>query len=197
MNFDEKAHIWESISVSQQQAANDLLRLLDIDHNDVVLDAGCGTGYLTEKLFLLSKKTHGIDISKNMVDVASKLRPYIEFQLGNVEELNKLNHYDWIITNAVTYYFNDIPSTFKKFHDALKFGGKYALQSQVLRTPEFTKAFIKLEQDGITAPIFSTFKLPTTILDMPALIKILEDQDFTVRSSKLITNAVIRLIVRN
>lgn len=186
MNFNQKAHLWESISISQQQAANDLVPMLTIKNNEEVLDVGCGTGYLTEKLHKLSKNTYGMDIAENMVKVAKELRPHIHFSLGDAEQLNLKERFDWIITNAVTYYFKDMAGTFKNFHNALKVGGKYALQSQTLMTPQFNYAITKLAQDEITRDIFTTFTLPAQILDIPELVSILEDQAFIIKHTQLI-----------
>ena len=186
MDFNQKAHIWESISLSQKQAADDLIKLLNVQSKDKILDIGCGTGYLTDKLYQLSNYTSGMDNADNMIEVAKELRPHINFFTGDAEELNYDEQYDLITTNAVTYYFKDIAGTFKKFHKALKKNGHYALQSQVLRTPQFSYAFTKLEQDSVTRDVFSTFKLPINILDIPDLVCILKSQNFEIQHTQLI-----------
>jgi trans-aconitate methyltransferase len=186
MNFDEKAHIWETISLSQKQAANDLFGLINAKSDDKIIDVGCGSGYLTEKLYTIANNTVGTDISENMIKVAKTLRPHINFYVSNAENLSQQNQYDWIVTNAVTYYFKDIEGTFKKFFNALKFGGSYALQSQVVRTPEFDIAFKKLEQDQATKNIFSTFRLPIVILTLPQFIEKLEKVGFKIKTAKVI-----------
>ena len=137
MDFNQKAHIWESISFSQKQAADDLFKLLNVQSNDKILDIGCGTCYLTNKIYQISKNTSGMDNAENMIEVAKKLRPHINFFTGDAEELNYDEQYNLITTNAVTYYFKDMAGTFQKFYKALKKHGHYALQSRVLRTPQF------------------------------------------------------------
>ncbi|MBP9742509.1 MAG: methyltransferase domain-containing protein [Burkholderiales bacterium] len=189
MNFNEKAHIWDLISLSQQQAADDLFTLLDIKELDNVLDMGCGTGYLTEKIYNITPNVIGIDKAQNMIKVAQEKRPFIRFNLGDAEQLEIHNCYDWIVTNAVTYYFKDMPGTFSRFYNALKINGSYALQSQVLRTPQFIQAFKKLEEDPITQDIYATFKLPTQILDLSQLVTILKSVKFTIKYAKVINYA--------
>lgn len=186
MNFNEKAHIWDLISLSQQQAADDLFILLDIKESDSVLDMGCGTGYLTEKIYNITSNVIGIDKAQNMITVAKDKRSFINFKVADAEQLEVQNCYDWIVTNAVTYYFKDMAGTFRRFYNALKAGGSYALQSQVLRTPQFTLAFKKLEEDPITQNIYATFKLPTQILDLSQLVDILKSEKFTIKCAKVI-----------
>ena len=56
----------------------------------------------------------------------------------------------------------------------------------MLRTPQFSYAFTKLEQDSVTRDVFSTFKLPINILDIPDLVCILKSQNFEIQHTQLI-----------
>ncbi len=78
--------------------------------NDLVLDAGCGSGYLYPAL----KKTKyiGVDFSQELIKVARKRYPEVSFEKMNILKLNfKDNYFDKIFSIGVLH---QIPSTKKR-----------------------------------------------------------------------------------
>ena len=64
-----------------------------INYNDVVLDFGCGGGYLLKNLVCLDK--HGLEINENAIHEAKK---NLDKVFNNINLLS-LNSYDKIISN--------------------------------------------------------------------------------------------------
>src|SRR5216684_8519408 len=56
-----------------------------------VLDAGCGTGYLSKQLSDRGALVAGIDISERMIDIAREQYPDIEFRVDSCDELRTIN----------------------------------------------------------------------------------------------------------
>ena len=178
MNFNQKASIYEQISTSQKTAADHLYKIMEIENNQKILDVGCGTGYLTN-LLSQGTKTAGIDISPQMIEKAKELRPHINFYVFDAEQITEINEYDWIVTNAVTYYLKDFDNTLIRFHNALKLYGKYAIQAQTEVTPQFLAAMSFLLKDNFTKFYFSKFKLK---LNQPNINELLQKLINTLRT---------------
>ncbi len=186
MNFDEKATIYEEISISQKIAAEHLLSMMDISSDDSILDVGCGTGYLTDLIYKKAKNIQGIDLSSQMIEQAQLLRPHIHFSVFNAEKLDEYAKYNWIVTNAVTYYFKDLQGTLRKFYNALKENGRYALQAQTTVTPQFTKAMTGLLNCQITRAYFANFKLLINHLNINEFLALLISLGFTIQKAEMI-----------
>ncbi len=98
----------------------------DIDEH-VILDAGCGNGYLSIKLVLetRAKQIIGVDLSSNMVKIANeniqrrikddKDQQRIKIQQDSVTELKSIedNSIDLIISNYVLMDTPDLDSVIK------------------------------------------------------------------------------------
>ncbi|MBP9742512.1 MAG: methyltransferase domain-containing protein [Burkholderiales bacterium] len=186
MNFDQKAEIYEKISISQQQAAIKLLSMMKIEPQHQVLDVGCGSGYLTELMSNLSSSVSGFDIAEKMIIEAQKLRPTINFFIADADAFCNYEAYDWIVTNAVTYYFKNLPNTLSNFYLSLKPNGCYALQAQTEVTPQFLQAMSGLWNDPVTAQLYSKFQLPINQLKFDEFIQVLTSAGFVIEDAQMV-----------
>src|SRR5215475_11871826 len=68
-----------------------------------VLDAGCGTGYLSKKLHDRGARVTGIDFSKRMIEIVRAQHPDMDFSVDSCSELRTLDdeHFDLVIANYV------------------------------------------------------------------------------------------------
>src|SRR5438552_14516034 len=73
-----------------------------------VLDAGCGTGYLSKKLRDRGALVTGIDFSERMIEIARATHPDIGFRVDSCSELRTIGdeHFDVVIAN---YVLMDVP----------------------------------------------------------------------------------------
>lgn len=58
-----------------------------VDGHDLVLDAGCGPGHLTDLLARLGRSVRGVDLSPAMVELARSNRPDLSFEVGSILDL--------------------------------------------------------------------------------------------------------------
>jgi 2-polyprenyl-3-methyl-5-hydroxy-6-metoxy-1,4-benzoquinol methylase len=68
-----------------------------------VLDAGCGTGYLSKKLCDQGAHVTGIDFSERMIEIARAHYPAMDFRVDSCTQLATIDdeHFDLVIANYV------------------------------------------------------------------------------------------------
>ena len=94
------------------------------------LDAGCGNGrdckYINQKGF----KVKGIDLSKEMLVIAKKMVPKVDFEVMDITNITYSdNSYDGIISNCSFFHIpvEELPKTLNSFSKILKPNGKLLL----------------------------------------------------------------------
>lgn len=94
-----------------------------------VLDAGCGTGYLTQKLFEKGAAATGVDFSERMLEVARRNYPHLEFLLDSCTTLSTLPdaHFDLLVSNYMLMDTPDLEETVQAFYRVLKPNGNAVL----------------------------------------------------------------------
>ncbi len=81
-----------------------------IPDNSSVLEIGCLTGELITSL--KPRYGLGIDSSPNMIEVAQKTSPDIKFQIGDLENLNIFETFDYVIIHDVIGYCDNLQKAF-------------------------------------------------------------------------------------
>ncbi|WP_010582485.1 methyltransferase domain-containing protein [Schlesneria paludicola] len=91
-----------------------------------VLDAGCGTGYLTKKLSDRGARVTGIDFSERMIAIARDRNPDLQFQVDSCSELHTIpdNSCDLVVSNYVLMDVPDFLGAIRSFHRVLKRDGQ-------------------------------------------------------------------------
>jgi len=112
-----------------------------------VLDAGCGTGYLSKKLCDHGARVTGIDFSERMIEIARAQHPDMDFRVDSCAELRTLDaeHFDLVIANYVLMDTPDLRGTMTAFHRILKTDGVAVL---VCSHPCFPQAHAAVSQNG-------------------------------------------------
>jgi len=123
--FQTKEFYWNS---SKSYALNyiektlfSLLKITDNPTDSIVLDAGCGGGYLLNQLYIKGyKNVYGFDISRSGIDIAKKTYPNLKnrFQVHDCySEILPIdypkNNYDIIISTEVIEHLYS-PETYLK-----------------------------------------------------------------------------------
>ena len=112
-----------------------------------VLDAGCGTGYLSKKLNARGARVTGIDFSARMIEIAKAQNPGIDFRVDSCSELASIAdvQVDLVLANYVLMDTPDLRATMQAFHRVLKPGGLAVL---VFSHPCFPQGRASVTENG-------------------------------------------------
>ena len=137
--WDRVAADWE-IQVGEYGDSNRILnsdpilwKFIGDIQNLRILDAGCGTGYLSRKLADCGAVVTGIDLSENMIAIAQKRSEQsdrqIDFYVDNCSKLDKLAevYFDLVIANYVLMDVPDLEGALNAFNRVLKLNGNAVL----------------------------------------------------------------------
>jgi SAM-dependent methyltransferase len=112
-----------------------------------VLDAGCGTGYLSGKLCDRGAHVTGVDFAGRMIEIARADHPGIDFRVDSCTELATCEdeQFDLVIANYVLMDTPDLLATMRAFARVLKPGGAAVL---VFSHPCFPQGGATVSDDG-------------------------------------------------
>ena len=114
-----------------QRLLDDLIKALEVERGDLILDAGSGTGNLSILLKEYGAKPTGYDFSPKALEIHLMKDKDAEVYLGDLT--NKLpfpdNYFDKIVSNNVIYTIdkNDRLAIFKEFYRISKMNGKFVI----------------------------------------------------------------------
>lgn len=117
MNQQKNQNYWQNIAQEYNRNIGDkgdvrhekiinpiVFKLLGDLSGKVVLDAGCGNGYLSRRMAKTAKKVIGIDFTKKLIEAAKQeINPQnVEFIEGNLEHLPfQSDSFDTVLCNMV------------------------------------------------------------------------------------------------
>lgn len=113
----------------------------------MVLDAGCGTGYLSKQLSDRGAHVTGVDISERMIAIARAQNPQIDFHVDSCAELRTIGdaHCDLVIANYLLMDAADLQGSMHAFNRVLRTGGIAVL---VFSHPCFPQGRATVSGDG-------------------------------------------------
>jgi trans-aconitate 2-methyltransferase len=120
---------YDDLSDPQFEWGMALLETLDLKGVERVMDAGCGSGRLTEELLgrLPAGEVVALDFSQQMLAQArqrlSSFGERVEFVHASLQEFALANKVDGIFSNAVFHWVPNHAAMFRCLHGALKPGG--------------------------------------------------------------------------
>lgn len=100
-----------------------LLQYIPSNPGQRILDLGCGTGALTERLAGLCGHVLGADSSPEMIREASERHKGIDFMVLNALDMPFENEWDVVFSNAVFHWISDHDALLKNIRRALRPGG--------------------------------------------------------------------------
>ncbi len=118
--FDSVAHDrekWRKRGAYYHGELEKYLRFL-IPSNASILEIGCGTGELLA--FLNPIKGLGIDISPKMIGIARGKFPHLQFTVGDLENLQVKEKFDYVVIIETIGHVDDIQLAFKELHKVCK-----------------------------------------------------------------------------
>lgn len=86
-----------------------IIRELNLEPGDRVLDYGCGKGYVTKALRLLGIDAYGVDVSEYAISQADPDTREFVAQITDKNPVPWTNKFDWIITKDVLEHVPDRP----------------------------------------------------------------------------------------
>jgi trans-aconitate methyltransferase len=107
---------------------NDLVDLLAPRKGEKILDIGCGTGDLANKLYEYGVNVRGIDQSENMIDQAINKYPHIKFKVEDVLEIEYQNEFDAVFSNATLHWVTQPRQALQGIYNSLKSEGRFVAE---------------------------------------------------------------------
>ncbi|MCP6757958.1 MAG: methyltransferase domain-containing protein [Fischerella sp. CENA71] len=110
------------------QYGEDLLNLLSPQVGDRILDLGCGTGQLTDKIATHGADVLGIDHSPAMIEKARQNYPHLRFDIADARNFQVEQPLDAIFSNAALHWVKEADAVVSCIYKALKSGGKFVAE---------------------------------------------------------------------
>ena len=114
---DKHAFVW--------QYGEDLLKLLNPQPGESILDLGCGTGQLTEKIAQAGAEVMGVDSAPAMIEKAKENYPHIRFDVADATNFQVKQPFDAVFSNAVLHWVKQADNAIASIHKSLKPGGRF------------------------------------------------------------------------
>lgn len=122
------AELYDSKHSFVSQLGTDLVQLLNPQSGESILDLGCGTGYLTDKIADSGAKVIGIDNASTMIEQARKNYPNLMFEVADGTNLHFTEQFDDIFSNAVLHWIKEPEKVIAGIWRALKPGGRFVAE---------------------------------------------------------------------
>jgi trans-aconitate 2-methyltransferase len=128
---DWDAASYDRVSDPQLDWAREQLERLELNGDEVVLDAGCGSGRVTALLADLVPRgrVYGVDAAPSMVEHArAALGDRATILCQDLVELESPEPVDAVFSNATFHWIKDHDALFARLHGAMKPGGQLVAQ---------------------------------------------------------------------
>jgi trans-aconitate 2-methyltransferase len=135
------ATTYDKISDPQFSWGLEVLDRLELDGDEMVIDAGCGSGRVTERLLerIPDGRVIGVDGSAEMIDVAGErfagddrvsliVSDLLELTPGLLDENGASGSVDVVFSTATFHWIVDHDLLFSRIHSVLKPGGRLVAQ---------------------------------------------------------------------
>ena len=120
---------YDRVADPQEQWAREILARASFTPGQTVLDAGCGSGRVTELLLERGVHVVAVDADASMVAKArERLGDRVEVQQQDLLELELDEPVDAVFSCAVFHWIGDHDRLFERLHKALRPGGRLVAQ---------------------------------------------------------------------
>jgi trans-aconitate 2-methyltransferase len=122
---------YDRISGTMEALGLEVLARLDLSGDETVLDAGCGSGRITEALIARLPHGHaiGVDQSASMIESArERLGSGADLRVADLTELEMERPVDAILSTATFHWIADHDLLFRRLRAGLRPGGRLVAQ---------------------------------------------------------------------
>jgi SAM-dependent methyltransferase len=152
---DKYDSVW---STSTRQFIPPLLDAAEVAENLSVLDVGCGPGYVSAAAAERGAIPIGLDFSREMIGIANRMFPRIEFREGDAQNLPFAEgSFDRVLANFALLHLTTPERACAEACRVLKPGGQFGFTTWARREEN---AFVKLVDDAIQAHANTDVDLP-------------------------------------
>jgi SAM-dependent methyltransferase len=106
----------------------DLIEWLFPRQGERILDLGCGTGHLTQKITEVGAEVVGIDNASSMIEQARKNYPNIRFEVADGHSFYFPEPFDAVFSNAAIHWMKTPEKVVACIVRALKPGGRFVAE---------------------------------------------------------------------
>jgi len=153
---DKYDSVWSS---STRQFIPPLLDAAAISSGVSILDVGCGPGYVSAAATERGALPRGLDFSKEMIAIAQKMFPHIQFQEGDAQNLPFADtSFDRVVANFALLHLADPERACAEAFRVLQHGGKFGF---TVWAPATESVYAKIIDDAIQAHGNLDVDLPT------------------------------------
>jgi trans-aconitate 2-methyltransferase len=128
---DWDGNTYDRISAPQHAWGKEVLERLPLAGDELVLDAGCGSGRVTEMLLerLPRGRVIAVDASPSMAEAArERLGERVDVRVMDLEQLELEEPLDAILSTATFHWIPDHERLFDRLHATLRPGGRLVAQ---------------------------------------------------------------------
>jgi ubiquinone/menaquinone biosynthesis C-methylase UbiE len=148
--------VWSS---STRQFIPPLLDAAQVSSGMSILDVGCGPGYVSAAAVERGAKPAGLDFSGEMVAIATRMFPHIEFREGDAQHLPFADAtFDRVLANFALLHLAEPECASAEACRVLKPGGKFGF---TIWAPAAESPYAKIIDDAIQAHANLDVDLPT------------------------------------
>lgn len=183
MNINWDADKYTSDFSFVHQYGNSMMELVDAGKNSTILDLGCGNGALSKVLHDKGYIVKGLDASNDLLNIARKNYPDIEFIQADAVNFELPEPVDVVFSNAVFHWIDRElqQNMLKCVHKALKENGQFVFEFGGYGNNRFI-------HDAL-AKVFSeykyTYEMPFYFPTISEYASLLENTGFRVRYASL------------
>lgn len=128
-----KPQLWDPQLYDQKHAfvsdyGFDVVKLLNPQKGERILDVGCGTGRLTDEIYRQGASVIGIDKSGEMVEQAQSTYPHIEFFVADANSFVCRQKFDAVFSNAALHWMHEPERVIKSVKNSLKPHGRFVAE---------------------------------------------------------------------